>query len=90
SALGKAFASGNIQGFTKIIVDPETEKILGVHIIGENATEIIHTASLAISNGLTVKEMLQSYYCHPTFSEIIMEALLVCEGKPLHIPKTKK
>jgi len=34
--------------------------------------------------------VLRSYYCHPTFSEILMEALLVCEGKPLHIPQTKK
>ncbi len=89
-ALGKAYASGSLNGFAKIIVDAETEKILGVHIAGENATEIIHTASLAISNGLTVKDMLKSYYCHPTFSEILMEALFVCEEKPLHIPPVRK
>lgn len=90
AALGKAHATGSIEGFAKVIVDIETEKILGAHIVGENATEIIHTACLAISSGLTVKDMLNSYYCHPTFSEILMETLFVCEGKPLHIPPIKK
>ncbi len=87
TALGKAYTKGETSGMAKVIVDAETEKILGVHIIGENATEIIHPACVAMSKGMTVKELLDVYWSHPTFSEILMEALSAAEGMPLHIPK---
>lgn len=87
AALGKSYTSGDTTGIAKVLVDAETDRLVGVHIVGEQASEIVHTASIAMSKGMTVKEMLQSYWSHPTFSEIIMEALFVAEEKPLHIPK---
>ncbi|MCM8788684.1 MAG: dihydrolipoyl dehydrogenase [Candidatus Omnitrophica bacterium] len=86
-ALGKAHAAGNTSGMAKVIVDQETDKLLGVHIAGEQASEIVHIASIAMSKGMTLKEMTNAYWSHPTFSEILMEALFVAEGKPLHIIK---
>jgi len=89
-ALGKAHTCGETTGLAKVIVDQQTQKLLGVHIIGEGATEIIHTASIAMVAGLTVEDMLKAYWSHPTFSEILMETLFVCQDIPLHIPRTKK
>ncbi|MCX7705378.1 MAG: dihydrolipoyl dehydrogenase [bacterium] len=86
-ALGKAHTAGDTTGLAKVIVCEETGKILGVHIIGEQASEIIHAACVGMSKGMTIKEMLAVFWSHPTFSEIIMEALLVAKGTPLHIPK---
>ncbi|HOK81091.1 MAG TPA: dihydrolipoyl dehydrogenase, partial [bacterium] len=89
-ALGKAHAAGETVGMAKVIIDRDSHKLIGVHIAGELATEIIHIASIAMSAGMTIEQMLKAYWCHPVFSEILMEALLVCEGKPLHIPGPKK
>lgn len=86
-ALGKAHTQSETTGMAKVIVDQDSQKIIGVHIAGEQASEIIHIASIAMSKGMTLKEMLDAYWSHPTFSEILMEALFVAEGKPLHIPK---
>ncbi len=86
-ALGKAHTSGDTTGLAKVIVDSETEKILGIHVIGEQASEIIHAGCVAISKEMTLKEILSVYWSHPTFSEILMEACLVARGTPLHIPK---
>ncbi|MGC8805736.1 MAG: dihydrolipoyl dehydrogenase, partial [Candidatus Ratteibacteria bacterium] len=83
-ALGKAHAAGETVGVAKVIVDRDSHKLIGVHIAGELATEIIHIASIAMSAGMTIEQMLKAYWCHPVFSEILMEALLVCEGKPMH------
>ncbi|MCM8758859.1 MAG: dihydrolipoyl dehydrogenase [Candidatus Omnitrophica bacterium] len=86
-ALGKAHTAGDTTGMAKVIVDSETEKILGIHVIGEQASEIIHAGCVAMSKSMTLKEMLSVYWSHPTFSEILMEALLVAKGTPLHITK---
>lgn len=68
-ANGRALADGNIEGFIKIVVDEKSEQILGVHIIGAYATEIISEAGLAVTRGLTVKEISEAIYPHPTVSE---------------------
>ncbi|MCM8815836.1 MAG: dihydrolipoyl dehydrogenase, partial [Candidatus Omnitrophica bacterium] len=86
-ALGKAHAAGSTTGIAKVIIDQESDKLAGVHIVGDQASEIVHIASIAMSKGMKLKEMTDAYWSHPTFSEILMEALFVAEGKPLHIPK---
>ncbi|MCL5409002.1 MAG: dihydrolipoyl dehydrogenase [Candidatus Omnitrophica bacterium] len=88
-AIGRAYASGSTTGMVKIIAEQETHKILGVHIIGENAPEMIHLAELAITKNMTAKQWAEIYFCHPTFSESIMEALLEIEDKPIHLPPKK-
>lgn len=73
-ALGKAHAMGEITGLFKIVADAKTDKILGVHIIGAHASDIIHEAALGIKSGLKVKEMAEMIHAHPTLSEGLMEA----------------
>ena len=71
----------------KIVADQSTEQILGVHIAGEFATELISTASVAIRLESTVDEMITTIYAHPTVSEAIHEAAESVFGKAIHLPK---
>ena len=75
NANGRAVASGSTDGFIKILVS-EDNCILGAHIIGVNATEMISEFSLAIRNQLTTQNILDSIHPHPTFSESIFETLM--------------
>ena len=72
---GKAVAVGSTDGFIKILVD-DSNHILGAHIIGSNATEMISEISVIKSNNLTIDNVLSSVHPHPTFSEAIFETLL--------------
>jgi len=75
NANGKAVAVGSTDGFIKILVD-DSNHILGAHIIGSNATEMISEISVIKSNNLTIDNVLSSVHPHPTFSEAIFETLL--------------
>ncbi|MEE3302029.1 MAG: dihydrolipoyl dehydrogenase [Candidatus Neomarinimicrobiota bacterium] len=75
NANGKAVAVGSTDGFIKILVD-DLNHILGAHIIGSNATEMISEISVIKSNNLTIDNVLSSVHPHPTFSEAIFETLL--------------
>lgn len=86
-ALGKAHAIGEITGLFKIIADAETDKILGVHIIGPNASDLIHEGALAMKSGITVMELADMIHAHPTLSEGFREAALDLHGMALHAPK---
>ena len=72
---GKAVAVSASDGFIKILVD-ESNHILGAHIIGSNATEMISELSVVKSNNLSIDSILSSVHPHPTFSEAIIETLL--------------
>ena len=72
---GKAVAVSASDGFIKILVD-ESNHILGAHIIGSNATEMISELSVVKSNNLSIDSILSSVHPHPTFSEAIFETLL--------------
>jgi dihydrolipoamide dehydrogenase len=82
--IGKAHVIGEISGQAKIVSDPGTGKILGVHLIGPHATDLIAEATLAIRKNCTVKELADTIHAHPTLSEIIMEAALKASGNPKH------
>lgn len=73
-ALGKAHAMGEIAGLFKIISDEETDRILGAHIIGAHASDLIHEIAVAMEKGLTVKDIAHTIHAHPTLAEGIMEA----------------
>jgi len=73
-ANGRALAQGDSEGFAQIVEDTKTGKILGAQIVAPNAGEIIHIALLAIKFGLTVKDLENTVFAHPTISEIIKEA----------------
>lgn len=85
---GRAVTSGENEGFVKILADPETDKILGVHIIGANASEMIHEATVARRHGLTVQQLAETIHAHPTLSEAIMEAAEDVHDMSVHTPST--
>ncbi len=73
-AIGKAIASGEFEGFCKVIAEAETGKLLGVHLVGPHATDLIGEAALALSMGATARDVARTVHAHPTLSEILMEA----------------
>jgi len=86
-ALGKAHAMGEIAGMIKVIADADTDKVLGVHIIGPHASDLVHEGALAIKAGLTIKEVAEMIHAHPTLAEGLMEAAEDVHGEAIHSPK---
>lgn len=85
SANGKAVAIAETEGFTKVITGKYGE-ILGAHIIGPDATNLISEFSVAMRGELTVEEISETIHPHPTLSEGLREAVLAVQGRPIHIP----
>ncbi len=83
-ASGKALTMGEKSGFVKIISEGRYNQIIGVHIVGPNATELIAEAVLAIKLECTVEEMADTIHAHPTLSETTMEASFDLLGMPIH------
>ncbi|MDH4360989.1 MAG: dihydrolipoyl dehydrogenase [Nitrospirota bacterium] len=90
AGLGKAQAVGEPFGQFKVIADEHTKKILGVHIIGAHAADLIHEAALAMHGGLTVADLADMIHAHPTFSEGLMEAAEDVEGMAIHQARKRK
>ena len=84
SASGRARTSGETEGFVKIIRDAKYGEILGAHIIGSHATEILHEIVVARANEFTVDEVDLAIHAHPTLAEAIAEACLDSLGKMIH------
>jgi dihydrolipoamide dehydrogenase len=84
SANGRARTSGETEGFVKIIRDVKYGEILGAHIVGAHATEMIHELAVARENEFTVEEIELAIHAHPTLSEAIMEAALDSMGRMIH------
>jgi dihydrolipoamide dehydrogenase len=84
-ASGKAVAAGDAEGFVKLILGEPHGEILGAHIIGADATELIAEIGLGITLEATADELGMTIHAHPTLSEMIHEAALAGEGKPIHI-----
>lgn len=80
-ALGKSVATGNIDGFVKVIYDGEYGGLLGAHIIGDSATDLISEAALARTLETTCREVLKTIHPHPTLSEALMEATALAYGE---------
>ena len=87
---GRAIASNEAHGFVKVVADAKYHEILGVHIIGPAAAELINEASTIMENELTVDELLQSIHGHPTFSENMYEAFADVLGEAVHNPPKRK
>lgn len=90
AANGRALASSEAYGFVKVIADNHYGEVLGVHIIGPSAAEIITQASLIMEMEITVDEVIKTIYGHPTYSEALFEAFADVLGEAVHIPKKKQ
>jgi len=84
-ASGKASASGARDGFVKVLIDEETDLILGAHMIGENVTEMISEIVVARQKNLKGRDILHSVHPHPTMSEAVMEAVANAYGEAIHV-----
>ncbi|WP_197051371.1 dihydrolipoyl dehydrogenase [Caloranaerobacter azorensis] len=83
-ANGKALTLGESEGFIKIIKEKATGKVIGGAIIGAHATDLIAEITLAIKNGLTAEQIVETIHAHPTTAEVIHEAALAVEGGAIH------
>jgi dihydrolipoamide dehydrogenase len=84
-AIGKAIASGHIDGFMKFVVDAKTNVILGAHCVGSEATELIAELTLAVTKGMTVHDLADTIHAHPTLSELTMETAEHALGEAIHV-----
>jgi dihydrolipoamide dehydrogenase len=85
TASGKAVALGETDGFVKVVADKASGEILGVHIVGPEATEIIHEFAVGRTLEATVEEIMHTIHAHPTLSEAALEATLAALGQAIHI-----
>ncbi len=84
AAAGKALAGGDTDGFVKWVADAQTGRLLGGHVLGHNASELISTMGLAVQAGLTAEQVAETVFTHPTLSEALHEAAEAVFGKPVH------
>lgn len=90
AANGRALAAGATEGFVKVIADARYGEILGVHIVGHGASEIINEAAALMAMEITVHEVAEIVHGHPSVSEAFMEAAADCLGKCIHLPPKVK
>jgi dihydrolipoamide dehydrogenase len=84
AALGKAMCIGETAGMVKVVADAQTDKVLGVGIVGPHATDIIAEGVLAVRHGLTVHQVAEAIHAHPTLPEAVGEAMHDVHGQAIH------
>jgi dihydrolipoamide dehydrogenase len=90
-ALGKSQAALQTEGFAQIVIDRKTGQILGAQVVGHEASALIAEMALAIANELTIECVTETIHAHPTIAEAWLEAALIANETPLHLPpKTSK
>jgi dihydrolipoamide dehydrogenase len=90
SASGRAVSIARTEGRTKMIVDPESKRVLGVGIVGAGAGEMIAEGTLAIEMGAVARDVLETIHPHPTLSETVMESAELAYGGATHVAKPRK
>lgn len=81
---GRAVIAGQNRGFVKVILEADTDIIVGVHIIGHHATELIAEGALAVANRMKADDLIKVQHAHPVLYEAIKEAVLLALGRPIH------
>lgn len=90
AASGRAMANNATEGSAKVIADAETDRILGMHIVGQHAGEMIAQGVIAMEFGSSAEDLALTCYAHPTMSEAVHEAALAVDGHAIHIANRKK
>lgn len=88
-ALGKSQATQDIEGFAEIVFEKKTKELLGAQVIGHEASALIGEMALAIQNELTLECIHETIHAHPTIGEAWLEAALIADGSPIHLPPKK-
>jgi dihydrolipoamide dehydrogenase len=85
SANSRGRATGDTDGFVKILADAETDRVLGVHILGPLAGDLISEAVIALEFGASAEDIARTSHAHPSMGEAMREAALAVSGRALHI-----
>lgn len=85
AALGRAIANADTDGFVKVVIDAATKEVLGIHVVGNGAPDMIAEAALAIEMGALADDLSLTIHAHPTLPEAIMEAAKASLGEAIHI-----
>ena len=83
-ASGRARALGDVEGKVKMLADAQTDRLLGVHIIGPQAGELINEAAVAMNFGASSEDLARCCHAHPTLAEALKEAALAVDGRAIH------
>ena len=89
-ASGRALAANETDGMVKMIADAETDRILGCHIVGPSAADLVQQVAIAMEFGSSAEDIGMTVFGHPTLSEAVHEAALAVNGHAIHIPNRKK
>ena len=89
-AVGRAVAADSQDGMVKMIADAKTDRILGCHIVGPSASDLVQQIAIAMEFGATAEDIGMIVFGHPTFSEAVKEAALATNGHAIHMPNRKK
>jgi dihydrolipoamide dehydrogenase len=89
-ANGKALAMGEPDGFVKVISSGKENKIIGVHIMGPHASDLIHEGALAIANDMKAEDIANTIHAHPTLAEAFTEAVLGLTNEAIHMVPARK
>ncbi|MBC7545546.1 MAG: dihydrolipoyl dehydrogenase [Candidatus Sericytochromatia bacterium] len=84
AANGRALTYGNAEGFVKVVADKESQVLLGIHIIGHGASDLIAEATLALEMGAVLDDLSSTIHAHPTLPEALMEAIKAVKGEAIH------
>jgi dihydrolipoamide dehydrogenase len=87
---GRALAANDAQGFVKFVADARTDRLLGMHVIGPNAGDIVHQGMISLEFGAAVEDLQLMTFAHPTLSEVVHEAALSVDGRAIHAIQRKK
>ncbi|WP_426417548.1 dihydrolipoyl dehydrogenase [Aestuariirhabdus sp. LZHN29] len=90
AASGRAMAADDTAGLVKVVADEATDRILGVHVLGPSAAELVQQAAIAMEFGSSVEDIALTVFAHPTVSEAFHEAALAVDGHAIHIANRKK
>jgi dihydrolipoamide dehydrogenase len=85
AALGRAIANADTDGFVKVVIDADSKEVLGIHVVGNGASDVIAEAALAIEMGALADDISLTIHAHPTLPEAIMEAAKASLGEAIHI-----
>ncbi|HEY9900799.1 MAG TPA: dihydrolipoyl dehydrogenase [Pantanalinema sp.] len=85
AALGRAMTTGETEGFVKVVADRKTQEVLGVHIVGPEASNLVAEAGLALEMGAFIDDLSLTVHAHPTLAEGIMEAAKAAIGEAIHV-----
>ncbi|ENV33801.1 dihydrolipoyl dehydrogenase [Acinetobacter gerneri] len=87
---GRALAANESQGFVKFVADAKTDRLLGMHIIGPGASDIVHQGMIALEFVSSVEDLQLMTFGHPTYSEVVHEAALAVDGRAIHAIQRKR